>query len=255
VAYKLKVQLSIFSRLSSHTSTKNNDLAAVSSSLNWQPWHRGKQSGSQKQKESKKLATETTTITTTAITMAIFKRTSKNTSSKRKSEPKKRVTFVEEDAVDQVEMFENKDDIWYSRTDEGDFEERDTKMGELLQEMDPAELEIKLGESPRGLEHTKEECGKAITHRRTCSVAAVVATQKLFLKLGKDGRDSIARACGAVSEKAIEIALERAEMDTKFVIDHVRVSELENRTFEKRDSRPSVMGRQTARRSLAMQSA
>jgi hypothetical protein len=181
--------------------------------------------------------------------MSVFKRFSKYNS--RKQSKEKTVRFMNDEDIHQFEMFENRDDIWFSRVEERDFKERDLKMGMLLQEMDPAELEFKTGESPRGLEHTPKKSSKIYNQRRASSVLAVVATQDLFRNRGEDGGDSIARAYGLVSTTAVRSAIARAERDERFVVDHVRVAEPVSRIFEKRSERPSLMGRRPATRSVA----
>lgn len=170
---------------------------------------------------------------------------------------KRRVTFIDQ-KDDQVDQFDPAKDsehkqIWFSRNEEDQFRERDYRMSVLLQtQLTPTELEIKTGECPRGLEHAvSASYSRQLDQRRVNSMAAVVTTQTLFRTQGRDGTDSIARAYGSVCEMAKHSAIQRAQDDAKFVNDHVRMPEmLTNRKFEKRNERPSVIGRQYGRRSI-----
>jgi hypothetical protein len=164
-----------------------------------------------------------------------------------KKEERKRVSFSEERDILQVDKFENKEELWVTSCEAHQFMTRDMKIAQLLRQMSPYDMEIRTGQSSRGLEHTDEEVWRSFRRRRTSSVMAVMSMQQLFQRQGKDGQNSIARAYGLVSESAVQPAIELAGEDAQFVNDHIR-KELtaENRIFEKRSLLPSVMGRQSA---------
>jgi hypothetical protein len=185
--------------------------------------------------------------------MAIFKRSSQEARKSSAKKSTKTVSFTDETNINQIEPYEDIREIWYSDEDESAFRERDTKMAHLLLAMDPNELEFKLMEdSPRGLEYSMPNKTKITNQRRKNSRVAVIATQKLFQKQKKDGSDSIARAYTVCCDAAKSDAFQLASRDAQFVKDHVRVEPTNRRDpLEKeRSVRPSLLGRNHARRSL-----
>jgi hypothetical protein len=166
---------------------------------------------------------------------------------------KKRVSFSEQDDIHQIEVFENQADRWFTAFDYRNFRERDFQMGEQLKCMNPTFVELKFGDSARGLEFTQDDFGKAMRLRRTGSLAAVVWSQKPLQQQRRiNAQDAIAQTYGHVSEGAVRHAIERAGDDERFVNNHVRASKLPqtttsstSRNFQRRFAKPpSLLGRQ-----------
>ena len=167
--------------------------------------------------------------------MSIFKRFSGNTNKYTKE--KKKVSFNLESSYDADETStteatkasqessgssrstsDNDGDhstIWYSLTDQDQFRQRDMKMKNLLHTYSPAEIEIKIGESPRGMEYAYDyEYAVASTTRRHNSIMAVIGTQRIFHRQGyKDCTEAIAIAYDMACDQATSQALQRAKLD------------------------------------------
>ena len=157
----------------------------------------------------------------------------------------------------------NKTQIWYSHSEEEEFKDRDYIMALLFQQgMDPHEVEFKTAgeESTRGLESLfvqrhqdssppRSPMSIAESRRRT-AITAVIATQRLFKSLKRDGTSVIARSYAACCLEDKEDARQLAIHDAQFVTDHIRGTELKSITEtlsqhrqRRRSDRPALLGR------------
>ena len=142
---------------------------------------------------------------------------------------KKQVSFRNDqqlNEIQEIEKFDNPQDLWFSRLEETAFKDRDYKLKTLLRHLAPSDLECQIPqESCRGLEYSSsDQTYRQIELRRRSTKIAVLSTQSKCQDFEPNSQvqTRIARAYGMVSKTATQYAIDIAESDQEYVNENIR---------------------------------